>query len=69
VSLFLLKESDIHTISVLIYSGMRDLSVRSVPRLAVDSVHIVHKDAQVSVVDISAHTVFTLHIPLSSTHL
>jgi hypothetical protein len=31
VSLFLLKETNIHTISVLIYHGMHNVSVRSVP--------------------------------------
>jgi hypothetical protein len=35
-SLFLIKETNIHNISVLIYHGMRYVSVRSVHRLAVD---------------------------------
>jgi hypothetical protein len=34
-SLFLLKETNIHTISVLIYHVMRNVSVRSAHRLAV----------------------------------
>jgi hypothetical protein len=46
VSLFLLKETNIHTISVLIYHGMRNISVRRVHRLAEDSVHFVHTDEQ-----------------------
>jgi hypothetical protein len=55
VSLFLLKETNMHTISVLIYHGMRNLSVRIVHLLAVDSGH-----ARVSVLYILAHTVYTL---------
>jgi hypothetical protein len=36
VSLFLPKETNIHIISVSIYHGMRNVSVRSVHRLAVE---------------------------------
>jgi hypothetical protein len=36
VNLFILKETNIQTISMLIYHGMRNVSVRSVHRLAVD---------------------------------
>jgi hypothetical protein len=56
VSLFLMKETNIHTISVLIYHGMHNVSVRSVHSLAVDSFHIV-RDARISVLYILAHTV------------
>jgi hypothetical protein len=44
--LFLLKETNIYTISVLIYHGMRNVSFRGVHRLAVYSVHIVLADSQ-----------------------
>jgi hypothetical protein len=47
LSLFLLEETNIHTISVFIYHGTRNVSVRSVHHLAVDSVHIV-RDVRVS---------------------
>jgi hypothetical protein len=47
----------VHTIIMLIYHGTCNVSVRSVHRLAVDSVHIVHADAKVSVLYILAHTV------------
>jgi hypothetical protein len=57
VSLFLLKETNIHTIRVLIYHGMRNVSVQSVHHLAVDSVHIVHEDVRDSVLYILEHTV------------
>ena len=36
VSLFLLKETSMHTISVLIYHSMRNISVRDVHRLSVE---------------------------------
>jgi hypothetical protein len=39
VSLFFLKETNTHTISMVIYHGMRNVSVRSVHRLAVDKIH------------------------------
>jgi hypothetical protein len=57
VNLFLPKETNIHTFSMLIYHGICNVSVRSVHCLAVDSFHIIHADARVSVLYILVHTV------------
>jgi hypothetical protein len=64
VSLFLLKETNIHTISMLIYHGMRNVSVRSVHRLAVDkrTCAFEMREFQYSVLDESCKLGYANHV-------
>jgi hypothetical protein len=58
VSLFLLKETNIHTISVLIYHGMSNVT-RAAGAMPRRQTHMRVRDARISVLDILAHTVFS----------
>jgi hypothetical protein len=55
VSLFLLKETNIHTISVLIYHGMR-MGTRAAGAMPHRQTHMRVRDARFSVLNILAHT-------------
>jgi hypothetical protein len=57
VSLFLLKETNIHIISMLIYHGML-LGTRAAGAMTRQQTHMCVRDARVSVLYILAHTVF-----------
>jgi hypothetical protein len=63
VSLFLLKEINIHTISVLIYHGMR-MGTRAAGAMPRRQTHMRVGDARVSVLYILAHTVLRLPLPI-----
>jgi hypothetical protein len=60
VSLFLLKETNIHTIIVLIYHGMRNVTraAGAVPRR---QTHMRFRDARVSILYILAHSKILSH--------
>jgi hypothetical protein len=65
VSLFLLKETNIHTISVLIYHGMRN-ATRAAGAMPRRQTHMRVRDARVSVLYILAHTVYVYYLLLRS---
>jgi hypothetical protein len=65
VSLFLLKETNIHTIIVLIYHGMRNVT-RAAGAMPRRQTHMRVRDARVSVLYILAHTV---HMQTRSLHI
>jgi hypothetical protein len=64
VSLFLLKETNIHTISVLIYHGMRNVT-RAAGAMPRRQTHMRVRDARVSVLYMLAHTVQSNRQPVA----
>jgi hypothetical protein len=63
VSLFLLKETNIHSIRVFINHGMRNVNLH---RLAVDSVYIISTYASFSIVYFGAYCIISVNIYTNS---